>query len=79
MAGQKVLRNSLFLFGFPAVLFQCTLGEPGWDELQGSSLVIHMIVIHIVCSSFSYCDLSEILSSHWEQGVDDQEWPGGEK
>lgn len=69
MVGQKVLRNSLFEFGFPAVLFQCMLAE-----LQGSSLVIH-----IVFPSFSCCHLSEILSSHWEQGVDDQEWPLGEE
>lgn len=57
MAGQKVLRNSLFLFGFPVY------------PHDGS----------IVFSSFSSCDLSEILSSHWEQGMDDQEWPPGEE
>lgn len=76
MVEQKVLRNSLFMFGFPAlfvfgfpaVLFHCTLGEPGWGELQGSSLLIHMMV------ALCFLPSAAVTSQKYSVLIGNREW-----
>lgn len=50
------------------MLFPCILGEPGWDELQGSSLVSHMMV------ALCFLPSATVTSQKYSVLIGNREW-----
>ena len=70
LVGQKVLRETFFLFGFSVNDISVHSGRT-WIGLAGGKVPGYPYDGWIVFSSFSYYDFSKILCSHWEPGMDE--------